>query len=470
MKTGPLDLARTIAGLKRPEPQPAPKPAPAAAKAPAQPAAPTDGFDGSESRVTRSGHEQQGKRTTDWSFERNSSTQREVSGHRGRDGNIWEARGEASIRSDHDVVYDRESTYQLRPSTGQTGPRGGFVNKALDKGQQWGDKLAEMGLRAEFSGPEWDTRDLGLVYGGEGPQAGVTYGTAGSSNFSIGTDGLKADFDRAASAGAYANADGEIEGEYGSAAYQASAKAEAEASVSADAAVNLNGVDANFNAQAGVKVEATVSGQVESRPLTTIGGVDLTLKAEGTATVTAEAEAHATANVSITRDPPTAIIEGEAGASAVAKAEVEGSVGFGPIQLDGSAYASAGAEAVAGGAIGYQDGKFTIRLNVGAAVGVGAGVSGGITVDVGEIKEMAFDVADANGDGKLGISDAFIHGKNIITGIPGAIRNVRDAAVTVREGVNNAVDTVRDGVSNAVDNAKGKISGAASWVRGKFGW
>src|SRR5690606_2113362 len=144
-----------------------------------------------------------------------------------------------------------------------------FVNKALDKAQQWGDKLAELGLRAEFSGEQWDTRDLSLVHGGEGNAAGVTAGTAGSSNFSIGTDGLKADFDRAASAGAYAHSDGEVEGEYGSAAYQASAMAEADASVSGNASVNLNGVDASLDAQAGVKVEASVSGQVESRPLTT---------------------------------------------------------------------------------------------------------------------------------------------------------------------------------------------------------
>ena len=503
MKTGPLDPARIAAALKRAEPKPAQVKAPVAQAKPQVPAQ-ADAFEAPRSsKVERSGHEQVGKRTTDWSFESNSNTTSNRSGSRGRDGGIWKAEGQANFQSDRDVAYDRETTYQVRPSTGQTGPRGGFVNNALNKGQEWGDKLAEMGLRAEFSGSQWDTRDLSVIHGGEGNSAGATYGTAGSSNFSIGTDGLKADFERAASAGAYANSNGEVEGAYGSAAYQASAKAEASASVDGNASVNLNGVDAAFNAQVGVKADASVSGQVESRPLATVGGVELTVAAEGTATVSAEAEAHANATAKITRDPPTAIIEAEAGASAVVKAEVEGSISAGPFELSGSAYASAGAEAVAGARIGYEDGKFTIDLNLGAAVGIGAGAQGALTVDVEMIGDMAYDIADANNDGQLGLDDAFIIGKNVVEGVGDAVENVGNAVETVkanvanvvenvrenvsnavenvRENVSTAVETVRANVSNAVDNAKdrladagnavkNKVSGAASWVRGKFGW
>ena len=503
MKTGPLDPARVAASLaaaKRNEAQAAAR-KDALAKSAAQvpvPTQPADGFEaprGSTNRkVERSGQEQVGKRATAWSVESNRDSKATRSGEAGRNGKDWKAEGEVSFSANRDTAYERETTYQVRPSTGKTGPRGGFVNGALNKVQDWGDKLADMGVRAEFKGAQWDTRDLSGLQVENGSGTAVTAGTAGSSSFSIGTDGLKAEFDRAASAGAYAQSNGYVEGKHGTAGYQASAKAEAAASATGQASVNLNGVDASFDAHVGVSAQASVSGQVESRPLATVGGVELTVGAEGTASVSAEAEAHATASAKITRDPPTAVLEGEVGASAVAKAEVEGSIHAGPFQASGTAYVSAGAEAVAGAGVSYEDGKFTLNLNLGAAVGIGAGASGSVTVDVEMIGEMAHDLADANNDGKLGIDDAFIIGKKVAHGTVNLLdanndgrigradvavigQNVKAAVATkasdvvgnVRDAASNVVGNVRDAASNVADNVKDRISGAASWVRGAFG-
>jgi hypothetical protein len=243
-----------------------------------------------------------------------------------------------------------------------------------------------------------------LVEGDHGTvrtQVGVTGGQSVSFD---GKRGVDAQFGREAKAGVYADASGQVSGRFGEASYQASAKAEAKASVDARGRLDTNGLDATVTAKVGVSVEAEVHGRAET-PSITIGGVDLNASVEGHARASAEAVAEATGRVQITRNPPTAIVSGEAGASAVAKVEGEVRFSAGPFSVVASGYASAGAEARASGVFGYEDGKLKIGGSLGAALGVGLGGSATVEVDVKQIGEMAKDLADVNDDGKVDFWD-----------------------------------------------------------------
>ncbi len=243
-----------------------------------------------------------------------------------------------------------------------------------------------------------------LVEGDHGSvhtQVGVT---GGQSVRFDGRRGVDATFNREAKAGVYAESSGQVSGRFGEASYQAGAKAEAKASVDARGRIDTNGLDATVTARVGASVEAEVHARAET-PSVSIGGVDVNASVEGHARATAEAVAEATGTVQITRDPPTAILKGEAGASAVAKVEGEVKFSAGPFSVEALGYASAGAEARASGVFGYEDGKLKIGGSLGAALGVGLGGSATVEVDVAQIGEMAKNVADVNDDGKVDFWD-----------------------------------------------------------------
>jgi hypothetical protein len=241
----------------------------------------------------------------------------------------------------------------------------------------------------------------------ESDHASVTtqVGVTGSQRFAIDGEGLEASFEREAKAGVYAHAHDEVTSPLGTASYDASAKAEAIARIDAQGRLDANGLDATINARVGVSVEAEITARAQTRSVT-FAGTELNAGIEGHAKVAAEAKAEATGTVKITRNPPTAIARGTAGASAVVKAEGEIKLSAGPFSVVGSAYASAGAEARATGVIGYEDGKFKIGGSVGAALGLGAGAGVTVEIDVRQIEQMAKNAADVNHDGKLDIHDA----------------------------------------------------------------
>ena len=280
----------------------------------------------------------------------------------------------------------------VKPSTEDSGFTQKAKNDKLGIAQMGGDLLGAMGVKKEWS----STVPEGKPY-------------TGAQSLSIGADGVKGSFNREAKIGAYAETKGSTSGKYGTATYDASAKVEAKASVDAKGKLDANGLDASINAKIGVTAEAKIHGTAESQSVK-IGGVDVKATAEGTARASLEASAEATGNVKVTRNPPTAIAEGTIGASAVAKIEGQVKASAGPFTVNASAYASAGAEAKATGVIGYQDGKIKIGGSVGAALGVGAGGSVNVEVDVKQIGEMAKNTAvaaaDVNHDGKLGLDDA----------------------------------------------------------------
>ena len=232
----------------------------------------------------------------------------------------------------------------------------------------------------------------------------------------LGSNGISPEwsgsFDETASANASVETSGQVSGKYGEASYDAQASIEAIAGVKGQARLDMNGLDASINAKVGVTAEASVHGKASTT--VSLGGVPVDASVEGTAKASATISAEAVGTAKITRDPPTAVIEGEVGASAVVKVEGDVKASAGPFSVTASGYASAGAEATAKGGIGFKDGKLSIHGSAGAALGLGVGGSVDVEVDVNQLGDMAKKAADVNGDGKLGVDDAVAAGKAVV--------------------------------------------------------
>lgn len=247
---------------------------------------------------------------------------------------------------------------------------------AIDKLQTAGDVLNAAGLRHDLHNDAFDTTG---AENGPAKFAGRRTGVTGSSQLSVGAGGVTGNFERQALTGLYAQNAGQLAGRYGTASYEASAKLEAGAKLSADGKLNLNGLNLNASAGAGVTAEATFTGNLTSKPVK-LAGVPVTAGLEATGRLSATAGVEANGQVQLTRYPPAAIIQGSAGASAVAKADGTFTAHLGPVGVTGHGYVSAGAEAKASGVAGYQDGMVRFGVSAGAAAGVGMG--GGFEVDV----------------------------------------------------------------------------------------
>jgi hypothetical protein len=281
------------------------------------------------------------------------------------------------------------------------------VKARADKIAKRADKVLDMlGLEAKEWSSEVSPDKMRSTTLAEGKYGSVTgeYGVSGGQSLSFDGKSISGTFSREARAGVYANSSGQVSGKYGEASYDATAKAEATASVDAKATLNTNGLNATVDLRAGATIEAEIKGRAATTSVT-IAGVDMNASVEGRAKVSAELLAQANGTATITRDPPTAILKGSAGASAVVKAEGDLKFAAGPFSVVASGYASAGAEATASGVFGYEDGKLKIGGSLGAAFGVGLGGSATVEVDVRQISEMAKNVADVNNDGKVDLWD-----------------------------------------------------------------
>lgn len=338
-----------------------------------------------------------------------------------------------------------EKTKTKEIEVGQSTEDKGFTQQAksdkIGNAQKAGDLLGAAGVKTTLASgeiPKDKMVENNSVKGDPNTFVGNRYGYAGKGEVTLGADGLKANGNIEAKAGLYAEKKSEeIKAGEAGAQWAAGAKLEAAASAKGDATINANGLDASASAKIGVTAEASVSGKAQTKSVK-VAGVDMNASAEGSAKVAATAQAEVTGKAKVTRNPPTAILEGSAGASAVVKAEAEGKVSAGPFSVKGNIYGSAGAEATAKGSIGYEDGKIKLSGSLGAAVGLGAGGGVAVEVDVKQIGEVAKNtavkVADANGDGKLGLDDAK------------AVAN------------------------NVADAAKNTVNAAANKVKGWFGW
>ncbi|MCB9641045.1 MAG: hypothetical protein H6728_12210 [Myxococcales bacterium] len=378
----------------------------------------------------------------------------------------YQNRAEASTNTTvtHDFRADQRGTPEQEAARAESRQnRADMMNRAQNIGNFAANNL---GLRSTAEGSIGGQTQAALIDNGQTFVGARAQATAEGSA-SIGADGLHAQGNAEARAGLYAETQGQITGDYGTLAGSAGARAEVYAQAEGSASLDLNGLNVQGGARIGAEVSADVHGSYTTPPVT-IGGVDMTAGVDANARVAAQAEASATGRVQITGNPPTAIIEGEVGASAVVKAEADATIHAGPFSVTGSAYASAGAEARAHGSIGFDDGKLTISGGLGAALGIGAGADVAITVDVGAIGDAAVGLArqageavvdglDANNNGRLDIGDAVAIGEN-------AIGAVRDGAQAVGNAIGDGVEAVGNAVSNGARAVGNAISDAGNAV------
>lgn len=267
---------------------------------------------------------------------------------------------------------------------------------------------------------------------------------------------------------------------------QAGAALEAFATAQGLASIDSNGVVATGGARIGVQAEVSAQGRYNTANVT-IGGVEMNAGVEARGRLAAEATAHANGQVAFTRHPPRAVVQGEAGASAVLKAEGDVKLSAGPFAVRASGYGSVGAEARAHAGIGYDDGKLSLNFGAGAALGVGLGGSVNLEVDVKQIgqaavglakegaevvRDAAVDVLDVSGDGRIGLDDARVVGERVGQAVEGAVDTaveaVTDFASDAREAVtarvDSAVNTARDIASDVGDAIGSGIESAGDAI------
>lgn len=348
----------------------------------------------------------------------------------------WDA-GSKKYSAHAEGSYKKDTKY----SSGKTTTRDADISKYTDKFGKGADLLTKglkaLGIDKTFEGG-FDNVKKDTLYKGDTVNVTAKHGTTGSGSVTVNGDGVTAQGKVGAEASVTAKAHGEVTGKYGSANYTATATAQAHATAEGTAKLDSNGLTATAKIGASASVQVSATGHAET-PSVTIGGQQFNVAADGKVTAKAEVKAEASGTATITRNPPTAILRGEAGASAVAKAEAEGTISAGPFSVHASGYASAGAEAKASGVIGYEDGKLKIGGSLGAALGVGLGGSVDVEIDVAAIEHAAVgvakDLADQNHDGKIGLDDVTAGAKNIVSG-------AAHAAEAVSSGVSNAAKSV----------------------------
>lgn len=355
----------------------------------------------------------------------------------------------------------KEREFKLKDPLKNTGLGG---PDKLNKAQKTADVLANSGLKQTVQGEKWDTAKLKELEDDNVSFAGVKKGTQGDSSVSYGADGLEAKYSRGASAGVYAQKNGKVEGENGTASYKLGARLDARANVDSSVKVNSNGVEGKFGAKASLTAETSANGRLQSKPFT-IAGVETNASVDATVRLKAELSAEANVDVKLQRNPPVAVINGKVGASAVVKAEAEITVGAGPFSVTANGYGSAGAEATASGTFGYENGKIKFGFSAGAAVKVGLG--GGIKgeIDLKQSAEMlknggeavlkkGKEALDADGDGKLDLKDVAKRGEQIATAVlapqAAVIRKAAKVAEPVKKAFVKAANTTYRATTRAV--------------------
>ena len=248
---------------------------------------------------------------------------------------------------------------------------------------------------------------------------------------------LKKDFESTWGKQADYHSSGKTKGKYGEAEYEIDANAQIMAGMAGQASISMNGIDANFQAKIGMEATVQMSGKASTS--FNVGGVEVPASVEAKLKATAKATAEANGTVKVTRDPLTAVAEGSVGASAVVKVEGEVTASAGPFSVKAKGYVSAGAEAQASGKIGFEDGKLKLSGSIGAALGIGAGGSVDIEVDLNMLGDMAKQALTNAADkvlDKLGVKDT-------IETVGKAINDVKNAVNDVKETVGKATNFVK---------------------------
>ncbi len=119
--------------------------------------------------------------------------------------------------------------------------------------------------------------------------------------------------------------------------------------------------------------------------------------------------------------------------------------------ITGEVYAGLGAKAK--GDIGFENGRFRANVEVGAALGVGAGVKLAVDVNVVGVARAAGKAASQAGqvvaDGARHVADRAVEAGNYVAG------KAQDAAAAVGDVAGAAYDGAKDGVKSAFKSVKG---------------
>jgi hypothetical protein len=263
---------------------------------------------------------------------------------------------------------------------------------------------------------------------GEGSADAEAYAKATATGRAwAGPDGVGVEGEVGATAGVSARTKGALHTPVGDVRGYAGVSVELYARAKGYAIANTKGADAAGTAEVGAMARAEAGADAE-----VLGGMV-------TGKVDAEAEsgtgAVATGHVAISYDPPTAVLEGAAGAFAGARAGFSAKGGIAGVEygIEAEAWAGAGAKAEFHAGLG-ADGKFHFSMGAGVALGVGVFFK----------VDFALDFKD----------------------VGSTVSSLVGAGATIVGGVVSAVGTAFGGVGKGVADFFGGIFGA---VAGLFG-
>lgn len=294
-----------------------------------------------------------------------------------------------------------------------------FVPKAETKASQ----SASVSERAHTEG-----HFEGAGFSGDASADAEAYARATATGRAwAGPDSVGAEGSVGATAGVYAKTKGALHTPVGDIRGHAAVSAELYARAKGYVMANTKGADAAGMAEVGAR------GRAEAHADANLMG--------GLVTGTADAEAEAgtgavaTGHVGVSYDPPTAVIQGSAGAFAGARAGFSAKGGIAGIEYGVEAEAWAGVGVKAEFHAGLEaDGKFHFSAGLGAAIGVGAFLK----------VDFALDFKD----------------------VGSTVSSLVGAGAAIVGGVLSAVGTVVGGVAKGVADFFGGIFGA---VAGLFG-
>jgi hypothetical protein len=267
----------------------------------------------------------------------------------------------------------------------------------------------------------------GAGFSGEGSAEAEAYArTTATGRTWAGPDGVGAEGSVGATAGVYARTKGALRTPLGSVQGHAAVSAEIYARAKGYVIANTKGADAAGMAEVGARARAEASANAEL-----LGGFFA-----GSANAEAESgsAAVATGHAAISYDPPTAVLQGSAGAFAGARAGFSAQGGIAGIGygVEAEAWAGVGAKAEFHAGLD-KDGKFRISAGVGAAIGVGAFLRLDLEFD---FKDLGATVSSVVGAGAAVVGGVLSAAGSVVGGV---VKGVGDVVGGVFGGIFGAV-------------------------------
>jgi len=300
-----------------------------------------------------------------------------------------------------------------------------------------GTKTSESAQVSEHAHTEGHFEGAGFSGDASADAEAYAKATATGRTFA-GPDGVGAEGEVGATAGVYANTKGSLHTPIGDVKGHVAVSAELYARAKGYVIANTKGADAAGMAEVGARGRAEAHADANL-----LGGL-----VTGTADAEAEAGtgAVATGHVGLSYDPPTAVIDGAAGAFAGARAGFSAKGGVAGLEYGVEAEAWAGVGVKAEFHAGLEaDGKFHFSAGLGAALGVGAFLKVDFALDFKDVGSTLSSIAGA--------------GAAIVGGVLSAVGTVVGGAA---KGVLDVFGGLFGAVAGLFGGGKGDGSHAAS--------